>query len=211
MKLKLLSLVPVLALALAGSPALAQGVNTRADFRGETRPIPVRVNAEAEARVEMEQRKASSTERRAEAKQNMEARRASSTEARVDMQLNIIKRLAAHTARVFTATVERLEKIITRIESRMDKMESQGADIASAEASIAVAEDHLAKAKVSIAAFVSADFSGESLRENMEELRGMASEVKAHLRATHTALKDAVSSLKVSAEAEVKAEVESDN
>src|SRR5688572_2428229 len=57
---------------------------------------------------------------RAEQRVQVEVRRASTTERRVELQRGLAKRKALHTSRVMAATIERLEKILARIESRIE-------------------------------------------------------------------------------------------
>lgn len=146
------------------------------DNRGRASTTPVRVRAEVRAEIE--------------------ARQASTTERRVEMQRNLVKRKAEHTARVFTATVERLEKIIVRLESRIAKVKALGGVTTESESFVAEAKNHLSLAKLSLAAFSSIDLSGDKARDNFERVRAVATEVKGHIREAHTSLMKAIRSLK---------------
>ncbi|MEK9171626.1 MAG: hypothetical protein AAB782_00090 [Patescibacteria group bacterium] len=141
-------------------------------------------------------RRASTTERREDRMENREERKASSTERRVEMQRGLAKRKAEHTARVLTATVERLERIIVRLESRIAKVRGNGGAVAETEAFVAEAKNHLSLAKSSIALFVSLDLTGQKAQENFERVRTLAAEVKGHIREAHTSLMKAIRSLK---------------
>jgi len=196
--------IAILLVAVA-TPAFAQGV--RINLTGDATSTPVKVRAEAKA--EMEARKASSTERMAERKAEVQVRQASSTAKRVEMQRGIAKRKAEHTARVLTATVERLEKIITRLESRIAKVKANGGVTTESEGFVAEARTHLSLAKTSIALFASVDLSGDKASENFERVRNIAAEVKEHLREAHRSLVQAVVSLgKTRAEVNVTSTVE---
>lgn len=131
-----------------------------------------------------------------EIKNNIEQRKASPTERRVEMQRGLAKRKAEHTARVLTATVERLERIIVRLESRIAKVRGNGGAVAETEAFVAEAKNHLSLAKSSIALFASVDLTGQKAQENFERVRTLAAEVKGHIREAHASLMKAIRSLK---------------
>src|SRR3989344_5211282 len=122
--------------------------------------------------------------------------KASSTERRVEMQRNLAKRKAEHTARVLTATIERLEKIIVRLESRIAKVKALGGVTTETESFVAEAKNYLSLAKLSIITFSSIDLSGNKARDNFERVRPLAAEVKGHIREAHTSLMKAIRSLK---------------
>lgn len=134
--------------------------------------------------------------RAGEVRNNIEERKASSTERRVEMQRGLAKKKAEHVARVLTATVERLEKIITRLESRIAKVKALGGVTAETESFVAEAKSHLSLAKLSIAALSSVDLSLDKARDNFERVRVAAAEAKGHIREAHTSLKKAIRSLK---------------
>lgn len=140
--------------------------------------------------------KASTTDRREKMKTNIEERKVSSTERRIEFQQGIAKRKAEHTARVLTATVERLEKIIIRLESRITKVETAGGTITQARIFVTEAREHLSLARSSITLFASLDLSGDKVQENFERIRTLASEAKDHIRETHRSLMNAVRTLK---------------
>ncbi len=207
MKHKLLIAVTALSLAIPSSLAFAEEGQSR---EGLMR-LPARVveqvkdkiqlqtgfrasstDRKVEVKAALETRKASSTDRRGE----FEARKASSTEKRIEVQENIAKRLSAHAAKMFTATVERLEKLIARLESRITKVKAEGGVAAISEGFIAEAKSHLSLAKAEIATFSSIDLSEDKLRENVSTLRAAGAEVKEHLKAAHQALVKAIRALK---------------
>ncbi len=179
------------AFALSATPALAQGLRVNLYGSASTTPIKVR----ADIRAEMEAKRASSTARVAEMKAQAQARMASSTAKRVEMQRGLAKRKAENTSRVLTATVERLEKIITRLEARLEKVEAAGGNTTEAEAFIAEAKHHLSAAKVSIALFASVDLTGDKAQENFERVKVIAVEAKEHIREAHRSLMEAIRSL----------------
>lgn len=170
----------------------AQGLNLGADVRVDTR---VNLGTNSTGTNATGTRGDSRSEVRAQVRADMEARRASSTERRVAFQIEVAKRQAANVARVLTATVNRLEKIIDRIESRIEKVKAEGRATLEAEASIEAAEENLADAKASIALLGTLELEGERAQENFEEVRMAAAEAKAHIRLAHRNLVKAITSL----------------
>ena len=205
MKQRILSFTIVILLAAVATPAFAQ-VKVNVTGTASTTPIKVRAEVKANMEAKREEKMASSTERRtelkanveerkAEMKTNAEARKASSTEKRIEMQRGLAKKKADHTARVLTATVERLEKIVVRIESRIAKLKAEGKATAESEGYIAEAKVHLSAAKTSIALFASVDLSGDKAQENFERVRAIAAEAKGHIREAHQSLMKAIRAL----------------
>lgn len=199
MKLKTLTTLAVLALMLAASPALAQGI--RVDLESRATATPARTNAEV--RTQAEVRSGAQTEGSAE-------QRAAADERRTEIQANVAKRIASNTARVMNAMANRLEGIIERLESRIAKVEAEGGITAEATAHVEAAKDHLALAQAEIAAFATVDLSADTLRENFQTVRSIATEVKMHFRETHTSLMNAVRVLKGMSSARVEAEAEAE-
>lgn len=192
MKRKYVSIALLAALVLAASTASAQGVGeVRVRVNGNASVTPVEVKTRAETNAEV--------------RAGAQSRQASSSEARTEMQTSVAKRKAANTERVFSATVDRLEKIADRIESRIAKFEDKGAPTTDAVKFLAEARAHLDLADTSISAFASLDLSGELLRDNFAKIRTAASEAKMHIREAHTSLMMSVRSLKASAEVEASA------
>lgn len=135
-------------------------------------------------------------DRREDIRNNIEQRRASSTERRVEMQRDLAKRKAEHVTRVILATIERLEKIIIRIESRIAKIQARGGVTTETERFVALAKGNLADAQLAVDAFASLDLSGSTARENFETVRAAAAEAREHIRAAHRNLMMAVRALK---------------
>lgn len=184
-------IVSALMLVVLALPVFAHEVD--AEISGTASATSTKVRAEV--RTEIEVRKASSTERREERKENIEERKASSTERRIEMQKNLAKRKANHTARVLTATVGRLDKIIVRLESRIAKIDAAGGTTTEAKIFVAEAKNHLSLASTTIAGFVSLDLEGDKAQENFEKIRALASEAKGHIREAHRSLSKAVRTL----------------
>ena len=174
MKSRIASVLLVLALVMVATPVSAQ--NIRSNVSGTATSTPLRT--------------------RADVKVDVAARKASSTERRVEMQRDLAKRKATHTSRVLTATIERLENIVTRLESRITKVKAAGGVTAEAETFVAEAKNHLSLAKSSVALFVSVDLSGERAQDNFERVRAVASEAKGHIREAHQSLMKAARALK---------------
>ncbi|MCR4279371.1 MAG: hypothetical protein NUV78_01390 [Candidatus Zambryskibacteria bacterium] len=199
MKLKTLTTLAALALMLAASPASAQGI--RVDLESRATVTPARTNAEV--RTQAEVRSGAQTEGSAE-------QRAVRDERRAEIQANVAKRVTSNTARVMNAMANRLEGIIERLESRIAKVEAEGGVTAEATAHVEAAKDHLALAQTEIAAFATVDLSADTLRENFQTVRNLATEVKMHFRETHTSLMNAVRVLKGMSSARVEAEAEAE-
>jgi len=174
MKQRIIPFVLVLAVVAVATPVLAQDI--RANVSGIATGTPIKTRADV--RTDIKERKATSTERR------------------VEMQIGLAKKKAEHAARVLTATVERLERIITRLESRIAKVKAAGGATTEAEAFVAEAQTHLSLAKSSIALFASLDLTGQKARDNFEKVRAVAAEAKGHIREAHKSLKEAIRSLK---------------
>jgi hypothetical protein len=198
MKQKLIIGATVLALL---APAFA---GAQEDSRGP-KSAPFRALIELKGKMEEKRdlmlgRKASSTssttQRMMEKKGELEVRKASSTEKRIGMQQGLAKKMAEHTAKVFNATVERLEKLIERIESRIAKVKADGKDTSVSEGFVAQAKAHLSEAKTSIARFASIDLSADKAKENFSAVKEVAREVKEHIKEAHKALSEAVRALK---------------
>lgn len=179
---KITTLILSFAILSSASLALAEyGIKTDASVRASSTSIKVR----AEAKAEMQEKR----------QENVEQRKASSTARRVEMQQGLAKKKAEHTARVLTATVERLEKIIARVESRIAKVKAEGKDVTQSEAFVLEAKNYLGLAKMSIAPFASVDLSSDKAQENFERVRQIAFEAKEHIRAAHQSLMKAIRSL----------------
>lgn len=210
MKHRITVSILILAVTIISSPVFAEDGNVNVSLRASTTPVKMRaeVKVEMEARrastterreemkANMLERKASSTDRRMDIKNNIEQRKASSTERRLEMQLSLAKRKIEHVRRVILATIERLERIITRIESRIDKIQERGGNTAEARGYVTLAKGNLVDARVAVDAFANLSLSGDSARENFETIRAAIAEAKEHIRVAHRNMMMAVRSLK---------------
>src|SRR3989344_2575073 len=192
MNYKIITFIAVLAISTSASTAMAQETMRNTNGRASNTPM---MQIRTDLRTEIEARKASSTARLAEIRAQAEARKASSTAARVEMQRSLAKRKAEQTARVFAATVKRLEGIITRLESRIEKVKVAGGDTLRPEAFVEEAKNHLSEAKTSIALFASIDFSGDKAQENFEKVRETATIAKGHIKEAQRCLMEALRAL----------------
>jgi DNA repair exonuclease SbcCD ATPase subunit len=147
-------------------------------------------------------RASSSASSSVEAKVRNDARKASSTERREELQQDIAERKAARVGAMLEKTIERLEKILDRVESRIEKLESAGKDTATAEGHASTTAAHLVEARASLDTYMDIELEADTLRENFEEIREAASEVKMHLREAHRSLVQAIVSLKSSVNVE---------
>lgn len=149
-----------------------------------------------EGNINANEKGTSTIERREEIRNNIEQRKASSTERRVEMQKSLAKRKVEQVTKVILATIERLEKIITRIESRIKKIQESGGKTTEAESYVAAAKRNLTDARVAVDAFVNLDLSGSAAKENFETVRAAVAEAKEQIRAAHRNLMMAVRTLK---------------
>lgn len=182
----------------------AEAKRTAAQARGDE------AAARREAmRLELEAKRADMDARREAMRVEAEAKRAEMQARRTEFQREIAMRKAENTARVISATIERLEKIITRIESRIDKVRARGGVTLEAEGYVAAARNNLSDARVSVNAFASIDLSGETAQDNFERVRAIAAEAREHIRAAHQNLMLAVRTLgSVEVSVEVTADAE---
>jgi len=199
MKQHIITFSMVLAMLTVASPALAQDL----DVRGGLNSGPGKARIELE--VKMEERKASSTERRAEIKTNIEERKASSTAKRIELQQSIAKRMAGHASQMFSAMIERLEKLAERIQSRVDKVKAEGGVTTESERFLADAKIDIEQAKTSLRLFASIDLSADKLRDNFTKIREVGTEIKGHLKEAHQSLVKAIRALKPGAKVDARA------
>ncbi len=175
---------------LFASVASANEVELRA--RASTTPAQIKL----EAKERMEDRKASSTERREDMMAQAEVRKASSTAKRIEMQQGLAKRKAEMAGKLLEATISRLEKIVARLDSRIAKVKADGGVTAESEAFSAQAKVHLSEARQSLAVFASIDLSADKAAANFSKVKEAVSAVRAHIKEAHQSLMNAVRALK---------------
>lgn len=194
MKQKILSVFAITLLFAVAIPAMAQGPGPSRN-QGPRKPMNA-VATTTDRAMPLRALKASSTDRLKEIRDRVVERKASTTERRIEMQQGLAKRKAEHTARILSATVERLEKILARVESRIAKVESEGRVVSESKAFVVEAKAHLNEAKATIALFASLDLSGDKAQENFEAVREVAKDAKENIREAHRSLMNAIRSLK---------------
>lgn len=212
MKKNYLALVFALALPLAAAaqvPDLETSANT--DVRAVQ--LELRMNASdlrgnaSTTRALIEQKRADMDLRRETMRAQAEAKRAevkAKVETRqVELKEEVVEKKLGNTARVMSATIERLENIASRISSRIEKIKARGGETADAERYLAEAKSNIGSAKLSVAALASVELSGETIKEDFERIRSVASEVREYLRSAHENLMLSVRALNSS---EVKVE-----
>lgn len=120
---------------------------------------------------------------------------------------------------ILDAAIDRMYGLIARVSARADAMEAEGKNTADARefldlatSELVAAEADLASADADIEASLSAsaDISVEALRELFAGTKEVIASAKAHVRAAHEAIRNAVAALKVSASASASAEVDSE-
>jgi hypothetical protein len=160
------------------------------ELRARASTTPAQVKLEVKER--MEEKRASSTEKKAE----LEVRKASSTEKRIEMQQGLAKRKAEMAGKLLEATITRLEKIATRLDSRIAKVKAEGGMTAESEAFSAQAKVHLSEARQSLAVFASIDLSADKAQANFAKVKEAAKDVRTHIKEAHESLMQAVRALK---------------
>jgi len=118
-------------------------------------------------------------------------------EVRQDFRAQEVKMRVRNVTRVFTATVERLEKIVTRIESRITKIKAAGGTTTEAEAFVDAAKVNLATVKTDISAINSIDLSGSTTtaQANFETIKADAQAGRESLTSARQNLEKALASL----------------
>ena len=142
------------------------------------------------------ERRASTTERIKDIKVRIEERKASTTARRTEIQQNVAKRLADNASKTLSATIERLEKILSRVESRIAKVKAEGGVTTEAEGFVAEAKVHLSQAQQGIEVFASLNLTADKAQANFETIRAAAATVKEELKAAHENLMKAARALK---------------
>ncbi len=94
--------------------------------------------------------------------------------------------------KVYTASANRLDRLVSRIESRMAKIKTAGGNMAEAEASLNIGKAKLVEARTYIAAFSAFDVasatSSTTVRALLDTIKENAVKAKEALKASHRAL-----------------------
>lgn len=132
---------------------------------------------------------------------------------------NAVERIQAHLLRyvhILEAAIGRMDTLADRIQSRADKMEDGGADVSEAEGFLATVHAELDAASADLLLIEAEAETDVVLNASstpatvFEGVRSLLTSVREHLRNAHTALKNAVQSLRAQLSADVDADTESD-
>jgi DNA anti-recombination protein RmuC len=119
-------------------------------------------------------------------------RNATSTERVAEVRTETLQRARERVTRLMSSTINRLEKISDRVESRIKKQKNAGLDVVEAEKLVADSKMHLEEAKMSLESIKQIDSSTGKLKDNLQNLRKLASETKKHLKNARESLSKAV-------------------
>lgn len=164
-------------------------------------------------RSEMEEKRRELIEER---ESRIEERQEQRDERRQELEERAKERIEAHIEKLvarFEAAIERLVGLSIRIESRIEKFSENGADTSRAETSLEMAKAKIREAQNSLAsaAVLSIEIlEGETPGEALTRARREFENAKQAVKDAHSALINAVEALKISADARVEVNTESD-
>ena len=180
-------LIPLLALLVVSGVASAQTTGSTNTTQRST------LQAKREAtREQIETKRADIDAMRESKRLEMEAKRAEIKAKRVEFQQDIAQRKVENASRVISATIDKLENLVTRVESRISKLEANGGDTTASKSHIALAKGSILKARAAVEAFASIELTSDKARDNYEKIRVAAAEVREHIRTAHRELMQAV-------------------
>jgi hypothetical protein len=165
---------------------------------GRVKPSRTMVGATSSRETKMmslESKRAEMDAQKEAKRAELEAKRAANKTKREEFKQEIATRKVEQVMKVSSATVVRLEQIITRIESRIVKVNQKGGNTTEAVASVALAKGKLAEARTAIDAMGAIDLTGTDAQANFEQIRTSAAAVRELIRAAHKDLMLAVRSL----------------
>jgi len=209
------NLLPIVALSLLFAlPAFAQDT---ADS-SETNTGPNDSSRPAIRTEQKDQREALREEmkdKRGELKEQTQA-------LRTEFKVEIAKMRLANAVRVFTATANRLDRIVARIESRISKIEAAGGKVDDIQDALDLGKENLAEARAEIEVFagieLSSATSNTTAKALFDEVKVSATKAKASLKAAHASLVKTITlikgmerTVKVPEEAETETETETEN
>ncbi len=196
MKQRLLPLV-VLSLAFA-LPVFAEiNEQTKVEIekareQAKTEIENVREQAKTQAENVREQAKTEMERVREQAKTNLEYAREKLKDSRGEIKKEIATKRVSQTLKVYTASADRLDKIVVRIESRIAKIKAAGGDTTAIQTSLDLGKTKLAEARANIAAFAAIDVSSATSTSTAQTLfntvKVAAAKAKESLKAAHASL-----------------------
>lgn len=193
----------LLAFASTATSAHALSVQSTSEFKTEFR------NSEAEVRVKND---AWGEVKREEPKRNDDRGVTVKTDFRANTETRI-RTSANWMIEKFTAAADRLERLASRIESRIAKMEAEGHTEAQAKAHVveARAEIRLARSGIdTLPALFTEAFAQAELKGAFEDIRKQSADIKAHIKAAHSSLIQALRELKPESSIRTQVEIKSE-
>lgn len=169
-------------------------------------PVMASANIAESVRSEIETRKAEIKDAQrkimevsAKAEVRQEDRKGDNDEDRGDFREGIAKMRAAVAAKVYTATIVRLEKLVLRIESRIEKIKDAGGATTEAQGFVDAAKLNISDAKLRMTAMMSSDLStttaSTTLKANFEAVKTEAKAARELLTKAKQNLQKAVNAL----------------
>lgn len=186
MKSKYTTLAFVLATSLIALPALAQNTNEGAQNRAE---VQVQKNESSSTLTNLRDRLQKQLE---EKKQAIEKNNQEIKNTRTEINTNILNNRVRIDLRVFTATANRLDKIIARIESRVAKIQAAGGNTTNIEAYVNTGKTQLSEARTDITTISNVDLSSAT---SSTTVRTLLTTIKADAVKARDALKASRASL----------------
>ncbi len=154
-----------------------------------------------DVRKEIEQKKTEIKDLRdsqkKEIEQKREEKKGEMKEVRAEFNTRILNNKIRSDIKVFTATANRLDKIVARIEARIVKIKAAGGTTTDIQTNLDAGKAKLAEARTHIAEFSSIDLtsatSSTTARTLLGTIKEHAAKAKAALKASHESLVKAVS------------------
>ena len=162
------------------------------------RPTPQ--NRLRDIRETREEHKAEAMERKEDMQEQRLEHRAEAGERKGEITDEIKERISnrvANSKERMTAMVERFSNIIDKVDSRITKLTEDGVDTVEAIRLVADARTALSNAESAINSIdIATILASENIREALQESKEEVKEVKEVFRTAHTALKNAIKSLR---------------
>jgi hypothetical protein len=182
----------LLAFTFVALPVFAETTEgVRVDVRKELE------QKKAEIKTLRDAQKKEIEQKRAEIKDQREENKGERKEVRAEFSSRVLSNKIRSEVKVFTATANRLDKIVARIEARIVQIKAAGGVTTDIETNLNVGKTKLAEARTHISEFSLIDLSSATSSTTARTLLGTikehASKAKEALKASHSALIKAVS------------------
>jgi len=187
----------------------------------------IKLNDSVKSRIRTEEK-----DRRAEFKERLEDKRKDLQEGREErreiktirseFKTEMAKVRLEKTIKIFVATANRLDKIVTRIESRISKIEAAGGKVGDIRISLDLSKAKLVEARTEIEVFATTELSSATsttaAKGLFEDVKIAAFKAKVSLKAVHASLVETITlirgmekTIKVPEDSEVEIEVNNSN